>query len=534
MASTQEQDTIPTSDLERCLELLKPGTPDESKFVGLTLMTTFLQTKQQDKDREAIITQFFDSMDFDFLDRMLQIDDSTVPKDAGVDSLTIKAIAVDIMTCFSSVWQLLVRKEFKDRVPVMINILSTSDTTESSNNILKILVKMTAYPQVSMIFTNPGYQSAIVAYILCTFDKKDEAHEDATMIFKRTFLIIQEGFKQNPAVVLQITKDFMPTIMTKIAKSLSQLTEPHKPEIVRLLTESIAYLSEAYVQQHVKDQEQETKTWTKYLKSGLIQLLSTRQAPSTRDDCFKLTGILLQRLGPEWLFPDTSSSSSSSSSSTSSVTKPKKKPTPASLVNSMESLSLSEVEINKKFAALIVHLTCVEARVLMDELADDLSGDPNKDRSDDTDHKTQAQAKIRKEQVLPLAYEILEVTIGYLVHVSESEDEMENGLFDATGLLKVQESLQATFAAILDYLKDLQASSTSTPATLATNLIYLASIRILSVWLMEDDSLHGQTAALVPPLEAVVRHCKSKPSQKSLLKLLEPILDRFHEISFDD
>lgn len=92
----------------------------------------------------------------------------------------------------------------------------------------------------------------------------------------------------------------------------------------------------------------------------------------------------------------------------------------------------------------------------MDELADDLSGEPSKDKSDDTDQKTQAQAKIRKEQVLPLAYEILEVTIGYLVHVSESEDEMENGLFDATGLLKVQESLQATFAAILDYLKDLQ------------------------------------------------------------------------------
>lgn len=123
----------------------------------------------------------------------------------------------------------------------------------------------------------------------------------------------------------------------------------------------------------------------------------------------------------------------------------------------MESLSLSEVEISKKFAALVVHLTCVEARVLMDELADDLSGELSKDKSDDTEsQQTQAQAKVRKEQVLPLVYEILEVTIGYLVHVSESEDEMVNGLFDATGLLKVQESLQATFAAILDYLKDLQ------------------------------------------------------------------------------
>ncbi|KAG0342185.1 hypothetical protein BG004_005722 [Podila humilis] len=78
MASQEQEqgnDTLTQkSDLGRCLELLKPGTPDESKFVGLTLMTTFLEAKgQQDKDRDAIITQFFESMDFDFLDRMLQI-----------------------------------------------------------------------------------------------------------------------------------------------------------------------------------------------------------------------------------------------------------------------------------------------------------------------------------------------------------------------------------------------------------------------------------------------------------------------------
>src|SRR5690606_38864244 len=70
-----------------------------------------------------------------------------------------------------------------------------------------------------------------------------------------------------------------------------------------------------------------------------------------------------------------------------------------------------------------------------------------------------SQAKVRREEVLPLAYEILEVSIGYLVHVSESEESMDCGLFDATGLLKIQESLQATFTAILDYLRDLQVSN---------------------------------------------------------------------------
>ncbi|KAG0205569.1 hypothetical protein BGX28_002821 [Mortierella sp. GBA30] len=515
------------SNLERCLELLRPGTSDESKFIGLTLMSELLQETQD----TAIITQFFESMDFEFLDRMMHSEESTVPKDAGVDAATIKSIAIDIMTCFSTSWELLIRKEFKDRVPAMLSMLSPRDETDRSKKILNIMVRISAYPQVSMVLTNPGYQSKIISYILDTFDRKDEAHEDALMVTKRTFLIIQEGFKQNPKVVLQITKDFLPTVMSKLSIPFSTVTESHKPDILRLLSDSIAYLSEPYVQQHTKEHPTETKTWTRNLKSGLIQLLSTRQAPATRDDCFRLIGILLQRLGPDWIFPEKSSTDTASRTNTPA----KKKASPASVVHSMESLSLTDTEINKTFAGLVVHLTCVEVRVLMDELADDLSsatiGSANASAEGGANAKM--QAKVRKEQVLPLAFEILEVSIGYLIHVSESEDSMDNGLFDAMGLLKVQESLQATFASVLDYLKDLQSSKDATPESLSSNMIYLASLRILSVWLMEDDALHGQAASIVPPLEAVVKHCASNPKKKSLLRLLQPILEKFQEISLD-
>ncbi|KAF8939149.1 hypothetical protein BGZ58_010499 [Dissophora ornata] len=452
------------SALERCLELLKPGTSDESKFIGLTLMSDVLQSTQ-DLDT---MTRFFESMDFGFLDRMMQIEDGSVPKDAGVDAAAIRSISIDIMTCFSIHWEVLVRKEFKDRVPTMVGMLSASDETDNSKKILKILVRISAYPQVSMVLTNAKYQSVIVSYILDTFDRKDEAHEDAILIYKRTFLIIQEGYKQNPSVVLNITKDFLPTVMTKFSKPFSTLAETHKPEILRLLAESIAYLSEAYVQQHAKEHPAVTLAWSRNLKSGLIQLLSTRQGSKTSSQ--------------------------------------KKKSTPGTLLASMQTLSLSDVETEKKFAALVVHLTCVEVRVLMDQLADGLSSAGGKSNSVFETEDEAKQATVRKEQILPLTYEILEVSIGYLVRVSESEDSLEKGLFDATGVLKIQESLQGAFAAILDYLKDLQASSDASPQALASNMIYLASMRILSVWLMEDDSLHAQAASLVPPLEAVIRY----------------------------
>ncbi|KAF9197141.1 hypothetical protein BGZ49_002587 [Haplosporangium sp. Z 27] len=401
------------TSLERSLELLRPGSSDEAKFIGLTIMSELLQTTQDLKT----MTQFFDNMDFEFLDRMMQIEENSVPEDAGVDATAI------------------------------------NDQTDNSKKILKILIRISAYPQVSMVLTNAKYQSTIITYILDTFDRKDEAHDDAILICKRTFLIIQEGYKQNPQIVLKITKDFLPAIMSKLSKSFCALTEAYKPQILRLMTDSVAYLPEAYVQQHAKEYPRETKIWTRNLKSGLIQLLSTRQAPATRDDSFKLIGFLLQRLGPEWIFPQLSLTSTTKNTEVSS----KKKSSPASLVSSMEILSLSDADVDKKFASLVVHLTCVEVRVLMDQLADDLT--PPSARLNKGVFTTEDEAnqeKTRKEQVLPLTFEILEVSIGYLVHVSEGEDSLDNGLFDATGLLKVQESLQGAFTAILDYLKDLQ------------------------------------------------------------------------------
>lgn len=54
----------------------------------------------------------------------MALEESSVPKEAGVDATTIRSIAIDIMACFSTHWELLVRKEFKDRVPTMLSLLS--------------------------------------------------------------------------------------------------------------------------------------------------------------------------------------------------------------------------------------------------------------------------------------------------------------------------------------------------------------------------------------------------------------------------
>ncbi|KAG0241745.1 hypothetical protein BGW41_005399 [Actinomortierella wolfii] len=529
----QPQKAVAEADLEKCFELIRPGTSHEEKFVGLILMSKLLNNPEPERVR-----LFFDNMDHQFLDRMLKITPDQLPEDGGVDVQTVKTIAVDILTCFASNWELLIRKEFKDHLPALLTLVSAKDSSDNTQNILRILLKISVYPQVSMILTNPDYQRVIVSYILETIDNDDEAHRDACMICKRTFLIIQEGYKQNAQAVTDISRQFWPTILTQLSKPFAQPTEPHKTQILQLLIDTLSFAPEPLLKYQVKTYPSESRTWIRNLKSGLLQLLSTMQAPTVRGNSFILTGILLQKLGSSWLFPEKTSTEKSGSTA-------RPKVSPASLVSSVHALSLTDQELDKKFTSLVIHLICVEIRVLMDELGEELEPSNSSKSSVDKKQQTSADsadttkddadrelAKTRKEKVLPLAYEILETAIAYLIQVAENEIE-DSGLFDATALLKLQEALQSTFAAILDYLRDVQSHITR-PEELVKDMVFLASLRILSVWLMEDNSLHSQATALTGTVEAMVKFCKTKSKYTSLVRILEPIMDQFHDLSLDE
>jgi hypothetical protein len=68
----------------------------------------------------------------------------------------------------------------------IFSVIDCSDATENSKKILKIMVRISAYPQVSMILTNPGYQSSIVAYIFETFDSNGSSNYSDSNVFFRS------------------------------------------------------------------------------------------------------------------------------------------------------------------------------------------------------------------------------------------------------------------------------------------------------------------------------------------------------------
>lgn len=75
--------------------------------------------------------------------------------------------------------------------------------------------------------------------------------------------------------------------------------------------------------------------------------------------------------------------------------------------------------------------------------------------------EAQDNTQEREEAMLPVCYEILEMTIHVLSEEEKEEDRHEKGVtFDTEMLLRMQEALMETFKAILGYLKDIQVTAT--------------------------------------------------------------------------
>ncbi|KAG0362574.1 hypothetical protein BGZ54_008578 [Gamsiella multidivaricata] len=496
------------SDLESNLKLLEPGNSNEQKLIGLMMIGLRLKNSEDDL---PTLKRFCDRMDFKFLDKMLTAKEDVVHPDTEVGPEGIRGIACDILYYLSRHRDLIIRKELVDRLPAMIKVVSPTDETENTKKIIEIMAKMAVYPETRWAVTNVDLVMAMFDYIYAGFDRKntDKAHEYAEHIFRVAPISIYDGYEQDPFSVQKFTKDWVPKIMGKMAEPFSNVNEKHKPELLKMINNTMHCLPEEYMIQNARDCPNETYHWSRALKSGLLQILST----STK----QANGLLAQRMGMTWMFR-----------SSWPVTKvfPKKRTTPASLVSSMEMLGLSDKEMDKKYTALVLQLTCVELRMLMDELGNQITAPPPPPKPKTTNPKEKKERNIRMEFLFPLALEVLEQTVSYLVSISEDFEEVDKGVFDASGVLKVQEMLQPTFTAILDYVLDLQTSKKGTPEILCNHMEYLACLKSLSYWLMEDDSLHARAVPLVKKLRQVLRHCKSKSSLLSRRYYLEPILER--------
>ncbi|CAG8595997.1 6767_t:CDS:10 [Diversispora eburnea] len=163
----------------------------------------------------------------------------------------------------------------------------------------------------------------------------------------------------------------------------------------------------------------------------------------------------------------------------------------------------SNTEIEKvneefKFAALVVQLACIEIKLMLDELSDQLENNKN------------YESVKRHEVILPACYTILEKTIEYLTKVEYMLDsKKKDELVDLIGV-KLDPEL------LLRLKSSIESSSTLTDKA-------TASIRILSVWLAEEGSLEKEVVTVIPFL---LDFCRSSLNSQyagvDLIKMLTP------------
>jgi hypothetical protein len=193
-----------------------------------------------------------------------------------------------------------------------------------------------------------------------------------------------------------------------------------------------------------------------------------------RDHAFSLIAALLRHIGPRWLFSTLEKTASISPSPT-TPRQAEKRPATATVEKPMVT---DEAGIDARFPALLIQLASLEVRLILDDLGGEkdakaIEADPASDRS---------------VAMLPMFYQIIESAILYL-----TSDDLALENTDIDLIFKIRQILTELFKAIIEFLND--AFSRTDQQDIFNDIVVLASVRLLAIWIEEDDSLNNDMSS---------------------------------------
>ncbi|KAI9328535.1 Neurochondrin-domain-containing protein [Obelidium mucronatum] len=250
-------------------------------------------------------------------------------------------------------------------------------------------------------------------------------------------------------------------LLTARALQFKEALVPQKLECLPLLTSVVMLCQDA---PHVA---QSTDEWDQNVWFGLRDLLQNKLGAKDRGACLVLASATFQLLGPDWLFPAVDS---------------------------------EKMQDHYKFAALLIHLTCTELRVILDKIDVSSVNDPKKDpKCVGNNHETDALV-ISHLSLLTNAIKTLVQMFTPDNH--QSQDSNSNSpQFPPELLISLHHALAESFIAVLAHLIDrfevhkdstkqqtnLGSCSQSAHVFVHSNPTVLACIRAIGIWLTEDD-----------------------------------------------
>ncbi|KAI8814309.1 Neurochondrin-domain-containing protein [Cladochytrium replicatum] len=442
MQSSQKE-----QQLEQALAMLAGSASNEDKLVGLMLLPRLV-----DSSDLATMTKVFARMDFTFLARLL-----ATGNEEDQDAVSpYQAFAVNIIASFCAFRELSGHPKIVQRIPQLSLLLETSENSDVSVTVLECFATMAEHPlAVSQLFQTAVIQRMIR---LCQGDTEP--------------------------IVLTILQRCGETISSseesKLGESLEPVINSSANEIMQFfanivvndqttrkfdyLERSLQMLSIWQMVFHAKVQMQ--PVWVDSFREALDQLVKSKLRQQQLDLLFAMISVLVRVFGAKWLFSQQSNAAVS------------------------------------QFVVLVVHRTCAEVRVVLDQVGEQ-HGSPTTMILSHTD---------RPARIMPLCYEILEAVINALVATNNEESntaESDSPHFEipAATLKSIQEALSETFVAVSAFLaerKDLYRIDMNW--AILDDPVTAFSSRALCSWLAEDTSMMARHVAnIIPVLLAFTR-----------------------------
>ncbi|XP_077984245.1 neurochondrin-like [Glandiceps talaboti] len=398
--------TTDVPGVELCLAALRTAKSDTEVFAALLLVTKLVKADSTDAE---IRRKIFDAVGFTFLNRLLNT--TEVPE--GCDLNMFRSIGLTLLACFCTDPELAAHPQTVTKIPIFNEVISTCRTLrgeEFDSNVCGtvddcyqcvLAIAATSYGQQQLI--RHGTVQALCK--ACT-DNCYHSHEKALP------LLIQ---------LLQTNGHTMWTYYDKILDNLveevARLLKDSNDETKFLMCDSILAILSTATKQVIETLP--FSTWSANIHQGLFDVLRSKIGAKQRDPALKLSSLMIEFFGIAWAFG------------------------PAG-------------ETNTKFLLLLVHLSCVEVRMALEN-----------SREEEMDSKA---------SVVSACYNMLEAIITFMTSGPSLE-------LTSKQISQLHSALVGAFSAVIHYLK-----GRANDKSQYSKLLVQASVRVLGAWLAEETS----------------------------------------------
>ncbi|XP_076957663.1 uncharacterized protein LOC143633198 [Bidens hawaiensis] len=425
MCRDQQQQHVPS--IEDCLRLLK-GDRDEQRLAGLLLATKFCKN-----DDFHSILRVYNALGNTFLDRLLRtgMGKGSTSENSQNNQDAYLQLSVSILAAFCRVSSIASSDDMANKIPLILEVLSKQLGPPLVEECFEFLyLVLTAHSNGVQIFFKSGGMNVLASQMP---NLPDGSHTMELAIKLLQLTISQLSLDT-------IIKEYcleLSSVVTVLAKQFALSHNALKFETLHLLSMILHSLYAAPAHEALGTMI--NKSWTSYVRVGVVAVLQNRVAPNQRLEALMLAESVMRIAGERWL---------------------------------VELANLSDIQDSipaDRCTLLVLETSRVEIAVLLNELA--YLRYESKEALD-------AETVILKQRNLAIAFSLVEKIIKLISSFAEDE----GNIISEKMFMKIINGLNETIGVILEYLRDAKDHGQYKGND------FLASVRIVGSYLAETPS----------------------------------------------